>query len=92
MDGVQEKYINFCKLCNDISKDNEWVIELQKTPSNLFLIAMKSKYSEDPRITIDEIYNQMINKAKILDKDIKDDHRVKLKRYIDYFSQIVALC
>lgn len=83
MEIVELKYNNMKKLCNDIDSENEWVKQLQEVPLSAFIATIKAK----SHLKEDEIYNTLIEKSQIDPKKLPN-HEVKIKRYIEYFSQI----
>lgn len=91
MDDITAKYSRFCRLCNDIDKDNVWVIELQKTPFAIFFAAIKAEYHKTPNASVDSIYQDILTKSKIDISSVKTEKTERIKRYVDYFLNLVKI-
>lgn len=87
MEVVNQKYNNLLNLCKRIDDKNEWVITLQNTHLEIFLYTIRTKLSE-PNANNETIYKDIINVSKIDENNVKEEDRILIKRYIEYFSKI----
>lgn len=87
MQSLESRYNNFIQFCLKIKPDNEYVQKLQTVPMPFFLKAIKDKYDES--LTEDNIVDIICEKCGLIKSEINPDDLNKLKRYIDYFGEIV---
>jgi hypothetical protein len=86
MEILNENYEKFKGFCNEIDKNNEWVVYLQTIPIELFINTLRSK----SHMTQEQIKDDLIEVAK-LDKDLVKKHEVRLNRFLCYFLEISKL-
>lgn len=89
MEVIQEKFDRFKLLCNDIDKENDWVIYFNKDVNlELFLFTIQSKLNADSSHSVDSIYNDILTTSKIDSFKISQSQQEKVRRYIEYFMAI----
>ncbi len=91
MEEDRKKYVNMQKLCLEIDSNNEWIISLVKSPLEMFLATIRKKMLDNPNCNTDSMYRNIIEISLIEESNIKEDDKVKIKRYIEYFMKIVKV-
>lgn len=91
MEEVRKKYVSMQKLCLEIDVNNEWVISLVKSPLELFLATIRKKMLDNPNSNTESMYRNILDISLIEESNIKEDDKVKVKRYIEYFMKIVKV-
>ena len=89
METLILRYSNFQKFCFNIDPDNEFVKLIQTTSHELFLstIRLKATQMKSEAKIIEEIFEtSKIDKTKMSPQEMD-----KLKRSIQYFSEIASL-
>lgn len=87
MEEVNKKYNNLKTLCNKIDDKNEWIISLQSTHLEIFLHTIRTKLDE-PNANNESIYKDIIEVSKIDENTVKEEDKILIKRYIEYFTKI----
>lgn len=88
MDDVNKKYSNMKELCMQIDGKNDWVIKLQSTPVDLFLLTIKGKLNSNPNCDVDCLYKCILEISKIDEAKISKEQKYLVRRYMEYFIKI----
>jgi len=89
MQEVYLKYNNLLKFILTIDDTNEWITYLQTVPYEGFHLTIKDKLANN--FTQEQIYDEIIQTAKLEPEKVSDVQKGILKRYIQYFSEICRL-
>jgi hypothetical protein len=85
---LNEKITNFKELCVSLGNDNASAIVCNLL-DNESLYGMFEELYLKLQVTQEQAYNELVQKLKF--KDLTEDESYKVKRYIEYFFNVLEL-